>query len=158
MTPSRNCEWTQSCDPGSSPELKNELADMQEYEEMVTSSTVFEYGSSVESTARMYNASGIFTPLMNTLVNHIQVNHDQVLEDSLQSLLLITWLLLVVVLVCVLIEGFKVFKPMMQKLSVFSSVAMEAQMTVNDTKSSLRTNPILHACSTQLQRQFLHWT
>merc|ERR1719160_2422949 len=41
------------------------------------------------------------------------------------------------VLVCVLIEGFKVFKPMMQKLAVFSETAMKAQQTVNNTKSEL---------------------
>ena len=125
-------------DPHLTVELSAEMERARSaFEELVTSAEIFEYRSSIEAAARMYNASKVYTPLMDLAVQHMQENHDYVLDSALQELLLITWLLLVMVLVCVLVEGFKVFKPMMQKLAVFSDVAMKAQMTVNNTKSEL---------------------
>ena len=71
-------------DPHLTVELSAEMERARSaYNELVASAEIFEYRSSIEAAARMYNASKVYTPLMDLAVQHMQENHFRIFYTRL---------------------------------------------------------------------------
>ena len=82
-------------------------------------------------------AANDFAPQMDTIVAHVQEEHDAILVSSLDDLLALTWAMLGAVFLAVIFEAVKVFKPMLARVALFASVALDSQVAVQATENDL---------------------
>jgi PAS domain S-box-containing protein len=78
-----------------------------------------------------------FAPQMDTIAKHVQEEHDATLVSSLDDLVHVTWAMLGAVFLAVCFEAVKVFKPMLARVALFASVALDSQVAVQATENDL---------------------
>jgi hypothetical protein len=79
----------------------------------------------VDYASKLYNVSNRMTPHMEDLVTNMVLQFDNRVRADLDRVLYLTWGIVALVGIAVLVEGFKVFKPMMASLVGYATSALE---------------------------------
>ena len=81
--------------------------------------------TAVDYASKLYDVSSRITPHMESLVTNMVIQFDNRVRADLDFVLVLTWGVVALVGMAVLVEGFKVFKPMMASLVGYATAALD---------------------------------
>jgi hypothetical protein len=79
----------------------------------------------IDYASKLYNVSNRLTPHMESLVTNMVRQFDNRVHGELDTVLYLTWGVVALVGLAVMVEGFKVFKPMMASLVGYATAALD---------------------------------